>query len=170
MIKAGFARKHLLTLAPFCLGKGRVLYDVFIYPILETTSSTSTTTSGQQQLAYLIDHPKTAAESNELLSYIKKFILRSKVRVRDVTEEHEVWSSWGESFYDDVHVRPTWKEGSGGAAEPTWSIADLEAAAASKMSDVKGQAAASAWDFRAGWGREGMGRRHLVRSGDASCE
>ena len=118
------------------LSQGRVLHDVFLFTSPATPSPT-----------YLIDHDPFPSESPPLLSLLKRFVLRAKVRIRDVTPEWDVWAAWGE------HSQPqqrSWHWAASGAIEPVWRDSP--------------------------WGTEhgvildrralGMGRRLLVRKGD----
>ncbi|QRW05405.1 glycine cleavage system T protein [Ceratobasidium sp. AG-Ba] len=68
----------------FLSAQGRVLYDVFIYPC---------TTDGRP--GFLIDFDSRSSEATPLITMLKRHILRSKVRVRDVSEEWNVWAVWG---------------------------------------------------------------------------
>ena len=80
---------------------------------------------------------------------LKRFVLRSKVRIRDVTEEWDVWAAWGSPQTE----QRSWNWAESGAVEPVWHDADP-------------------WP----WGTEhgvirdrrapGMGHRLLVRKGD----
>jgi folate-binding Fe-S cluster repair protein YgfZ len=69
--------------------QGRVLYDAFIYP---------TSTPDEPTQSYLIDYPtpSTANSSDTetplLAKHLKRYVLRSKVKLRDVTEEYDTWS------------------------------------------------------------------------------
>lgn len=88
------------------------------------------------------DHPAPLAE------HLTPFRLRSKVRIRDVSDEWDVWAAWG-SAAEGVR---RWKFGSGGAAEATWkNIPPL----------AVGPAEVGCWDLRAA----GMGAQILVPKG-----
>lgn len=62
-----------------------MLYDAFIYPIND----------GKEfpQPKFMIECASTATTG--LLKHLKRYILRSKVKVRDATEEYKLWSIWG---------------------------------------------------------------------------
>lgn len=122
------------------------MYDVFVH----------TTRDAKSQPAYLLEYcplSPNSVESGvpELLQMLKRHVLRSKVRIRDVTMEHDVWAAWGNSHSWDSPVRQ-WSWARSGVAEPVWE--------------------AKEWP----WGSEdmlirdrrapGMGTRRLVRRGE----
>ena len=119
--------------------QGRVLHDVFLFTSPASPSPT-----------YLIDHDPSPSESPPLLAVLKRFVLRSKVRIRDVTQEWDVWAAWGERTHAQHR---SWQWAASGAIEPVWR-----------------------GSFPPPWGTEhgiildrrapGMGRRLLVRKGD----
>ncbi|KAJ7095320.1 Aminomethyltransferase folate-binding domain-containing protein [Mycena belliarum] len=132
----------------FLHAQGRVLYDIFVY--------TRTTPTGQP--GYLIDYDSRPSEAPPLLDMIKRFILRSRVKVRDASDEYDVWGVWG-SPGENLQAQPHWKwSESSGIAEPAWNNSTGE------------------WP----WGAEdealqdrrapGMGKRLLVRKGDRPPE
>jgi len=85
------------------------------------TIATSSTASAQQQ-SYLIEYdPNVPLHNNEvppLLSLLKRFVLRAKVRVRDATPDYDVWALWGTPTPERRH----WKWAHSGAGEPVWDI------------------------------------------------
>ncbi|KAJ6614309.1 Aminomethyltransferase folate-binding domain-containing protein [Mycena sp. CBHHK59/15] len=129
----------------FLHAQGRVLYDVFVY--------THTNPTGQR--GYLIDWDSRPSEAPPLLDLIKRYILRSRVKVRDASEEYDVWAAWGEENRDAAR-NWKWAENSG-VAEPVWNSADEW---------PWGLRDESIHDRRA----PGMGRRMLVRKGDVPQE
>lgn len=48
---------------------------------------------------------------------LKKHVLRSRVRVRDVASEWDVWAAWGKDYSEPQRQ---WRFGSQGAVEPVW--------------------------------------------------
>jgi transferase CAF17, mitochondrial len=120
-----------------------VLYDVFIYA--------HTTSDGKP--SYLIEYDSRAstdAAAPSLLPMLKRYVLRSKVKLRDVSDEYEIWAAWGDS---KTEMGRKWSWAGSGAVEPDWN-------------------GESEWP----WGMEergvrdrravGMGRRMLVRKGE----
>jgi folate-binding Fe-S cluster repair protein YgfZ len=83
------------------------------------------------------------------MNLFKRYVLRSKVRIRDVSEEWDVWATWGS---EGVKETREWNWARSGAVEPVWRTSE--------------------WP----WGTEngiildrrapGMGKRMLVRKGD----
>ncbi|KAH7887807.1 hypothetical protein F5I97DRAFT_898092 [Phlebopus sp. FC_14] len=90
----------------FLHAQGRVLHDIFLY-----TSSPSTVP------AYLLEYDPTPSEAQPLLTMLRRFVLRSKVRIHDVTAEWDVWAAWG----NDQHLENRlWAWATSGAVEPVW--------------------------------------------------
>jgi folate-binding Fe-S cluster repair protein YgfZ len=131
----------------FLYVQGRVLYDVFIYA--------HTTPDGKP--TYLIEYDSRAstdAAAPPLLSMLKRYVLRSKLKLRDVSEEYDVWAAWGSKSETKMEIGDRkWSWARSGAVEPDWS-------------------GESQWP----WGMEerrvrdrravGMGRRLLVGKGE----
>ncbi|KAK9765417.1 ccr4 associated factor [Basidiobolus ranarum] len=69
----------------FLAPNGRVLYDAFIYPKNQGLNFSSP--------VFLIEC--SSASTKDLLKHIKKYILRSRVKIQDVSEEYNVWNLWG---------------------------------------------------------------------------
>lgn len=92
----------------FLHAQGRVIYDVFLY----TLPSQSTPT-------YLIEHDASPSESQPLFDILKRYVLRSKVRIRDVSQEWDIWAAWGHDHGADERREWTWARS--GAVEPVWS-------------------------------------------------
>ncbi|KAJ7744507.1 Aminomethyltransferase folate-binding domain-containing protein [Mycena maculata] len=126
----------------FLHAQGRVLYDVFVY--------TRTNPAGQR--GYLIDYDSRPSEAPPLLDLIKRYILRSRVKVRDVSDEYDVWGVWGSPGEEEVERHWKWAESSG-VAEPAWNTVD-EWPWGSQDEMIRDQRA------------PGMGKRLLVRKGD----
>ena len=93
----------------FTFIKGRVLHDAFVYNhptsngyILEYDSRPPTTEADPE------------AEGNStpvplLIKYLKQFVLRTKVRVRDVSDEYDVWASWDTEREASWETPRTWR-------------------------------------------------------------
>ncbi|CAK5275570.1 unnamed protein product [Mycena citricolor] len=127
--------------------QGRITHDVFIY--------THTGADGKQ--GYLIDFDNRESEAPPLLPTLRRHVLRSRVKLRDVSEEYDVWGAWG-SETDSVHAERQWRwSEQSGVAEPQWSTSE-----AWPWGTKDGEVT----DARA----PGMGRRLLVRKGDTPAE
>jgi folate-binding Fe-S cluster repair protein YgfZ len=126
-----------------------VLYDVFIY--------THTTPDGKP--AYLIDYDSRASTDTAappLLPMLKRYVLRSKVKLRDVSDEYHVWAAWGSMLGSETKMEISerkWSWARSGAIEPDWS-GENEWPWALEERRVRDRRAV------------GMGRRMLVRKGE----
>lgn len=86
----------------FLNAQGRVLHDVFIYPMPQDGAA-----SGADDAAWLIEVDK--AEVTNLLKHLKKHKLRAKFTMRALDDgERSVWASWNDE------------------AEPRWTAYNLE--------------------------------------------
>ncbi|KAL6306687.1 Aminomethyltransferase folate-binding domain-containing protein [Sparassis latifolia] len=131
----------------FLHAQGRVLYDVFIYA--------HPSPSGNR--GYLIECDSRSSEAPPLLPMLKKYVLRSKVKLRDVTEEYDVWSAWGSDEEKKWETERQWNAVRSGAVEPVWD---------GEPEWPWGADAGVLRDRRA----VGMGHRLLVRKGDKPQE
>ncbi|KAF9263473.1 Aminomethyltransferase folate-binding domain-containing protein [Marasmius fiardii PR-910] len=123
--------------------QGRVIYDLLVY---------SNHDAGGRP-GYLLEYDSRSSEAGYLHDILKRFVLRSKVKLRDVTSEFDVWAAWNsEATFADK--RNKWQFAQSGAAEPVWPNTTEH------------------WP----WGLQdhvlidrrapGMGSRYLVRRGD----
>lgn len=115
------------------------MYDIFLYATNE---------------GYFLEYDSRASEAPPLLSYLKRHVLRSKVKIRDVSDEFDVWSAWGSVMDREWESKREWLWGRSGAVEPVWT--DSSNWPWGSLSHV-------IHDRRA----VGMGRRLLVRKGDS---
>ncbi|KAH9947278.1 Aminomethyltransferase folate-binding domain-containing protein [Amylocystis lapponica] len=126
-----------------CYRPGRVLYDVFAYAHPSPLGARG----------YLIEYDSRSSEAPALLSMLKRYVLRSKVKLRDVSEEYDVWAAWGSEKEKSWETEREWNVMRSGAVEPVWD----------RVSEW-------AWGTEAGVLRDrravGMGHRMLVRKGD----
>ncbi|VDB91873.1 unnamed protein product [Peniophora sp. CBMAI 1063] len=141
--------------------QGRVLYDVIVH-----TPPPDALGVKPGQEGYLIEYDPTVPQANpevpDLLSLLKKFVLRAKVKVRDASAEWDVWASWCPAAGRMPEVRHThWARS--GAGEPVW--------------DMVAEEAEGSWPWgTAGNGllrdrrAVGMGSRRVVRKGDRPQE
>lgn len=55
---------------------------------------------------------------------LKRYVLRSKVKLRDVSEEYDVWAAWGSATESETEMEIAgrkWSWARSGAVEPDWS-------------------------------------------------
>ena len=123
--------------------QGRVIYDVFIY----------TTTSSDGKPSYLIDYESRESAAPPLLPILKRYVLRSKVKLRDVSEEYDVWAAWGTDSGKSTAESRKWNWARSGAVEPDWT-GETEWPWGKEDKRIKDRRAV------------GMGERLLVRKGD----
>lgn len=103
-----------------CEPKGRLLYDTFIYPV---------------NVGVNFPHPKFIIECSggaigPLSQHLKRYILRSKVKLRDVTSEYSIFSIWGPGT---THLRSvTHQDPSHHEKQPTGSLVKKE----SRFADI----------------------------------
>lgn len=115
-----------------------MLYDIFLY--------TSPDSSGKP--SYLLEYDPHPSEAPPMISLLKRYVLRSKVKIRDVSEQYDVWAAWGNSLQEP---------------QPQWTFAKRSGAVEPKLDPWPwGRKDESILDRRA----VGMGRRFLVRKGD----
>lgn len=91
------------------MAQGRIQYDVFVWALPE---------GGVQQPGYLIEYDPRPSEAPPLLTLLKRYVLRSKVRLKDASNDFDVWTAWGRQ-----HDEPDrqWRFGNRGAVEPIWN-------------------------------------------------
>ncbi|EIW82373.1 Aminomethyltransferase folate-binding domain-containing protein, partial [Coniophora puteana RWD-64-598 SS2] len=114
--------------------QGRVIHDVFIYR------------HESPKTEYLIEYDASPSEASELVALLKRYVLRAKVRVRDVSSEWDVWARWG----GEVSETRSWEFAKSGSIEPSWAVTQGEWPWGSDYDALN--------DRRA----PGMGRRMLV--------
>ncbi|KAF8076317.1 Aminomethyltransferase folate-binding domain-containing protein [Lyophyllum atratum] len=118
--------------------QGKVLYDIFLY--------TSSDAAGKR--SYLLDYDPRPSEAPPLMTLLKRYVLRSKVKIREVSEQYDVWAAWGNSTPEPQRQ---WTWARSGVVEPKWNAHEWP----------WGLKDESILDRRA----VGMGRRFLVRKG-----
>jgi folate-binding Fe-S cluster repair protein YgfZ len=90
------------------LHQGRVMYDVFLY-----TQQTSTGLPG-----YLLEYDCRSSEALPILPMLKQYVLRKKVKIRDVSDQYDVWTAWGSEAVPELPK--TWNWARSGCVEPAW--------------------------------------------------
>ena len=123
--------------------QGRVLYDVFIYSQKDS--------KGQD--GYIIEYDSRPSEAPQILSLLRRYILRSKVKLEDVSDNYDVWAAWNCEADDKWETKRKWTHSRSGAIEPLWDASEEWP-----------------WGVEEGILRDrravGMGRRLLVPKGD----
>lgn len=84
------------------------MYDVFLY-----TQQTSTGLPG-----YLLEYDCRSSEAQPMLPMLKQYVLRKKVKIRDVSDQYDVWTAWGSELVSEVPK--TWNWAKSGCVEPVW--------------------------------------------------
>lgn len=114
------------------------MYDVFFHP------------HPTEEGGYLIDHDSRTHDAPPLLTLLKRYVLRSKVRIKAVHEEWDLWSVFGGAG-DGVSEEATWRWAKSGSVEPVWKEVYVKEGVERGMVDQRAPM---------------MGRRVLVRKGD----
>jgi len=70
---------------------------------------------------FLLEYDQTESEATPLLAYLKRHVLRSKVKIRQLTDEVDIWATWGSEADKSWESPRQWNWGRGGAVEPVWS-------------------------------------------------
>ncbi|THV08625.1 Aminomethyltransferase folate-binding domain-containing protein [Dendrothele bispora CBS 962.96] len=105
---------HRPFFAAILNAQGRVLYDLLIY--------TEASTDGRPK--YLIEYDSRASDGPSLHDLLKRYVLRAKVKIRDVSAEYDVWAAWGSKETSSPGSSiPQWMFASSGAIEPVWANA-----------------------------------------------
>lgn len=122
----------------FLNSQGRVLHDVFIYPI--TKGSLGHTNESSDEAAWLIEVDKS--EVTNLMKHLKKHKLRAKFTLRALEEgEQSIWAAWNES-----------------TEKPRWAAYNLESDFPSQLTDEKSLVVMGCVDTRA----PGFGTRYVT--------
>lgn len=118
--------------------QGRIISEAFVHP--HPTDPTG----------FLIEHDARESEAPPLAAMLKRFVLRSKVKVAPVGDEWDVWASWGSPT---PHAERLWKWSRSGCIEPVYaeSVSPWDAGRSVTLIDRRGP---------------GLGKRMLVRKND----
>lgn len=123
-----------------------MLYDIFVYP----------KKNAKGHDGYFIEYDTRPSETPPLQQTLKRFILRSKVKLEDVSNEYDVWSIWGSENEKKWESPRKWAWARSGVIEPVWDSSEGWPWSDGDIGTM------SLRDRRA----VGMGRRVLVRRGD----
>ncbi|KAI0650067.1 Aminomethyltransferase folate-binding domain-containing protein [Trametes meyenii] len=104
----GHPKSHFYS--AFLHPQGRVLHDIFIYA--------HTTPTGRP--GYLVEYDARPSEAPPILPMLKRYVLRSKVKLQDVTEEYDVWQAWGSEDETSWDTARQWDFARSGVIEPLW--------------------------------------------------
>ncbi len=55
-----------------------------------------------------------------MLPMLKRYVLRSKVKIKDVTEEYDIWQAWGSEAKWSWETERQWDFARSGVIEPRW--------------------------------------------------
>jgi folate-binding protein YgfZ len=96
---------HDAMFTAFLSTKGRILFDAFVARVeCETGKDT-----------FLLDCPHGVA--GQLEKYLKRYRLRSKVKIADVSDDYQVWSVLSNEQVDASSIRPQVEDGMGACFE-----------------------------------------------------
>lgn len=136
---------HFFT--TFLHAQGRVLYDAFVYAQAGKGGAPG----------FLVEYDARPSEAPPLLAMLKRYVLRSKVKLRDVSEEYDVWAAWGSEKEKTWDVKRKWDLTRNDFMTPEWD-----------------ENAAWPWGTTPGVIQDrrapGMGHRLLVRKGNRPQE
>ncbi|KAI0347288.1 Aminomethyltransferase folate-binding domain-containing protein [Trametopsis cervina] len=135
----------------FLHAQGRVMYDAFVHA--------HTTSDGKP--GYLLEFDAHASEAQPLLAMLKRYVLRSKVKLSDVSDEFDVWGVWGSEAEKRWEGERRWAGARSGVVEPVWNVEGEE-----QKEWHWGVRGSALRDRRA----VGMGERVVVRKGDKPAQ
>ena len=55
-----------------------------------------------------------------LLPFLKRYVLRSKVKIEDVSDRYQVWAAWGSEEQRKWEKERSWSFARSGVIEPIW--------------------------------------------------
>lgn len=92
------------------LKKGRVIYDIFAYY----------KKSPKGHDGYILEYDSRPSEASPFIPTLKRFVLRKKVKVEDITSEYDVWSIWGSPKSSEWECPRQWTRAQSGVIEQRW--------------------------------------------------
>ncbi|KAF8342017.1 uncharacterized protein EI90DRAFT_3143576 [Cantharellus anzutake] len=146
-LRKGF---YSLFLSP----QGRIFYDVFLHP------------HPHESTGYLLEYDpripnamslegETASSFPTLPKLLKRYILRSKTRVADVSDQYRVYARWNDDFMAGTALEPEeWRWSNSGSVEPVWRNPIIY----EQLQELASKGITRSWDLRA----PRMGQRLLV--------
>jgi len=125
--------------------QGRVLYDLLVF--------SDHTINGRP--AYLLEYDHVSAtDVPPLYDLLRRYVLRAKVKIRDVSHEYDSWAAWNPKQNEQWDTQRNWFVAESGAIVPIWSNASNDWPWGSQEHIIRDRRAI------------GMGYRLLVRKGD----
>jgi hypothetical protein len=95
----------------------------------------------------LISHESPPDHPTPLQTLLPPYKLRSKVRIKDVSDEWDTWAAWDDEIESGgLEPKRVWKSGSGGANESQWSWPEGVRPLGLGEDEI------GCWDLRAGLG------------------
>ncbi|PAV21076.1 Aminomethyltransferase folate-binding domain-containing [Pyrrhoderma noxium] len=134
----------------FLHAQGRVIHDIFAYY----------KKSPKGHDGYILEYDSRPSEASPFIPTLKRFVLRKKVKVEDISSEYDVWSIWGSPKSSEWECPRQWTRAQSGVIEQRW---DKEG---DWPWDTKISDSLSIRDRRA----IGMGQRVLVSKGEIPIE
>lgn len=105
--------------------------------------------------AYLLEYDShLPSEGPSLHDLLKRYVLRAKVKIRDVSQEYDSWAAWNSKQDTEWEIERDWHFAESGAIEPVWPQVLEEWPWGSQEHIIRDRRAV------------GMGHRLLVRKGD----
>ncbi|KAJ3999544.1 Aminomethyltransferase folate-binding domain-containing protein [Lentinula boryana] len=123
--------------------QGRVLYDLFVF--------SDHSTNGRP--AYVLEYDSHSSDTPSLHDLLKRYVLRAKVKIKDVSQEYDSWAAWGSEKDLEWDAQRDWLFAGSHAIEPVWPPTE-EWPWGSQEHIIRDRRAI------------GMGHRLLVRKGD----
>ncbi|KAJ3800402.1 Aminomethyltransferase folate-binding domain-containing protein [Lentinula aff. detonsa] len=123
--------------------QGRVLYDLFVF--------SDHSTNGRP--AYVLEYDSHSSNNPSLHDLLKRYVLRAKVKIKDVSQEYDSWAAWGSEKDLEWDAQRDWLFAESHAIEPVWPPTE-EWPWGSQEHIIRDRRAI------------GMGHRLLVRKGD----
>ncbi|KAF5393964.1 hypothetical protein D9757_000087 [Collybiopsis confluens] len=128
--------------------QGRVLYDLFVF--------SDHNINGRP--AYLLEFNSHSSEAPPLLDLLKRYVLRAKVKIRDVSQEYDSWAAWDPTKDPEWESQRDWHFAESGAIEPAWPDPTEEWPWGSQEHFIRDRRAI------------GMGHRLLVKKGSRPAQ
>ncbi|KAJ4466530.1 Aminomethyltransferase folate-binding domain-containing protein [Lentinula aciculospora] len=125
--------------------QGRVLYDLLVF--------SDHSINGRP--VYLLEYDSHSSDAPSLNDLLKRYVLRAKVKIRDVSQEYDSWAAWGSEKDSEWDTERDWLFAESGAIEPVWPpTVSEEWPWGSQEHNIRDRRAV------------GMGHRFLVGKGD----